>query len=168
MDVSPTSQHILSTQSGPVLEIMLNRPEQGNAANEEMADDIARLIQGATRNSQLVLLRGAGGDFCIGRETMTKPRVRSADPLERRRDYDVIFNCYASLRNSPIPVMAIVQGRAFGFGCALAALCDITIASEHATFQVPEMANNILPTMVMSALIDRVPRKAMNYMIYTG
>jgi enoyl-CoA hydratase len=60
-----------------------------------------------------------------------------------------------------------VQGRALGFGCALAALCDITIAGERAQFQVPEYAHNIMPTMVMSALVDRVGRKALGYLVYS-
>ena len=56
---------------------------------------------------------------------------------------------------------------ALGFGCAIAALCDITIAGERAQFQVPEYAHNIMPTMVMSALVDRVPRKALSYLVYS-
>jgi enoyl-CoA hydratase len=60
-----------------------------------------------------------------------------------------------------------VKGRAFGFGCAIAAVCDITLAADSATFQVPEMAHNIMPTMVMSALVDRVPRKALTYLVWS-
>jgi enoyl-CoA hydratase len=60
-----------------------------------------------------------------------------------------------------------VRGRAFGFGCAIAAVCDITLAADTAKFQVPEMAHNIMPTMVMSALVDRVPRKAMTYLVWS-
>ena len=60
-----------------------------------------------------------------------------------------------------------MKGRALGFGCALAALCDITIAAENAQFQVPEYAHNIMPTMVMSALVDRVSRKTLNYLVYS-
>ena len=40
-------------------------------------------------------------------------------------------------------------------------------ASDKAVFQVPEMAHNILPTMVMSSFVDRVPRKAMSYLVYS-
>jgi enoyl-CoA hydratase len=61
----------------------------------------------------------------------------------------------------------VVQGGALGLGCALAALCDITIAGDKATFQVPEMAHHIMPGMVLSALIDRVPRKAIMYLVHT-
>jgi enoyl-CoA hydratase len=84
-----------------------------------------------------------------------------------KRAFDVVFNCYAAFRNSPIPVIAVVQGRALGFGCAIAAVADITLASDKAEFQVPEMAHNILPTMVMSSFIDRVPRKAFTYLVYS-
>jgi enoyl-CoA hydratase len=84
-----------------------------------------------------------------------------------KRSFDAIFNCYSAIRNSAVPVIAVVQGRALGFGCALAAVADITIAEEAAEFQVPEMAHNILPTMVMSSFIDRVPRKAFIYLIYS-
>ena len=61
----------------------------------------------------------------------------------------------------------MVKGRALGFGCSIAALCDITIAGENAKFQVPEYAHNIMPTMVMSSLVDRVSRKALSYLVYS-
>ncbi|HAM40980.1 MAG TPA: enoyl-CoA hydratase, partial [Candidatus Omnitrophica bacterium] len=79
----------------------------------------------------------------------------------------MVFNCYGAFRRSPIPIVGVVQGRAVGFGCALAALCDITIASDAAKFQLPEMGHNIMPTMAMSALVDRVPRKALMYLVYS-
>jgi enoyl-CoA hydratase len=66
-----------------------------------------------------------------------------------------------------VPIIGVVQGRALGFGCSIAALCDVTLAAESATFQVPEMQHNIMPTMVASALVDRVPRKAMTYLIWS-
>ena len=44
---------------------------------------------------------------------------------------------------------------------------DITLAADTAKFQVPEMAHNIMPTMVMSALVDRVPRKPMTYLVWS-
>src|SRR5205807_3418679 len=90
-----------------------------------------------------------------------------SDALGRRDVSDVIFGCYGAFRRAAIPIIGVVRGRALGFGCAIAALCDMTIAGERAQFQVPEYAHNIMPTMVMSALIDRVPRKAMSYLVYS-
>ncbi len=162
------ANEIVTARKGPVLEITLNRPEIGNAASDGMAVELTKLLLGAGENSEIVVLRGAGNDFCVGRETMGKrPPGQQPDALELRRRNDVVFNCYSAFRRCEIPVIGVVRGRAFGFGCAIAAVCDITLAADSAKFQVPEMAHNIMPTMVMSALVDRVPRKAMTYLVWS-
>jgi enoyl-CoA hydratase len=158
---------ILSKRDGAVLEITLNRPEHGNGATDDMAIEVTRLIREASSDTQLILLRGAGNDFCVGRAMMGQPQQGPVEALDRRRAFDVVFNAYGAIRNSPVPIVGVVQGRALGFGCAVAAVCDITLASDTATFQVPEMGHNILPTMVMSSFIDRVPRKAFTYLVYS-
>jgi enoyl-CoA hydratase len=84
-----------------------------------------------------------------------------------RERSETIFNLYGAFRNAKIPIIGVVQGRAVGLGCALAALCDITIASDRARFQLPEMSHRIMPTIAMSALVDRVPRKAATYLVYS-
>jgi enoyl-CoA hydratase/carnithine racemase len=162
------ADHILTARKGPVLEITLNRPEIGNAASDAMAIDLAKILLSAGESSEIVVLRGAGDDFCVGRETMGKrPPGAPLEALELRRRNDVVFNCYGAFRRCEIPVIGVVKGRAFGFGCAIAAVCDITLAADTAKFQVPEMAHNIMPTMVMSALVDRVPRKALTYLVWS-
>src|SRR5215471_8879444 len=162
------SSDILTARTGPVLEITLNRPQLGNAASDAMAVELTKLLLGAGESSEIVVLRGAGEDFCVGRETMGKrPPGAPPEAFELRRRNDVVFNCYGALRRCEIPVIGVVRGRAFGFGCAIAAVCDITLAADTAKFQVPEMAHNIMPTMVMSALVDRVPRKAMTYLVWS-
>jgi enoyl-CoA hydratase len=162
------SNEILTARKGPVLEITLNRPQVGNAASDAMAVELAKLLLGAGESCEIVVLRAAGEDFCIGRETMGKrPPGAPPEAFELRRRNDVVFNCYGAFRRCDIPVIGVVRGRAFGFGCAIAAVCDITLAADTATFQVPEMAHNIMPTMVMSALVDRVPRKALTYLVWS-
>ncbi len=162
------SNEILTARKGPVLEITLNRPQIGNAASDAMAAELTRLLTGAGEEAEIVVLRGAGDDFCVGRETMGKrPPGVQPDALQLRRRNDVVFNCYGAFRRCEIPVIGVVKGRALGFGCAIAAVCDITLAADTAKFQVPEMAHNIMPTMVMSALVDRVPRKALTYLVWS-
>ena len=156
---------ILTKQDGAILHITLNRPERGNAVSDEMVAELTGIIEGAEKSASVVVLRGAGADFCVGRAVMGSTPKQDPDALERRTFSDVVFNCYGAMRNAKIPIIAVVQGRALGFGCAIAAACDITLASDKAMFQVPEMAHNILPTMVMSSFIDRVPRKALSYLV---
>jgi enoyl-CoA hydratase len=162
------SDEILTARKGPILEITLNRPQIGNAASDAMAVELAGILLSAGESAEIVVLRGAGADFCVGRESMGR-RAPGAQPeaLELRRRNDVVFNCYGAFRRCEIPVIGVVRGRALGFGCAIAAVCDITLAADTATFQVPEMAHNIMPTMVMSALVDRVARKALTYLVWS-
>jgi enoyl-CoA hydratase len=159
---------ILTSQNGPIFEITLNRPQDGNAASDDMAEQLTKLLLGAPQTTDIIVLRGAGDDFCVGRSTAgRRPASNSADALERRFGSDVVFDCYNAFRRVRAPVIGVVKGRALGFGCAIAAVCDITLAADTAQFQIPEMLHNIMPTMVMSALVDRVPRKALTYFVYS-
>jgi len=158
----------LIEQQGAVLRVTINHPERGNGMTDAMAAELTRIIDGAAKSASVMVLTGAGEDFCIGRhrEPGSAPAAPS-DALGRRDVSDTIFNCYSAFRRCAIPIIGVVRGRALGFGCAIAALCDMTIAGERAQFQVPEYAHNIMPTMVMSALIDRVHRKALTYLVYS-
>ena len=103
--------------------------------------------------SRVILFKGAGADFCLGRESMGQPPPTPGPEAYMVRDRsEIIFNLYGAFRNAKAPIIGIVQGRAVGLGCALAALCDITIASEKARFQFPETAHRIMPTIAFSAL----------------
>ena len=162
------SNEILIQQDGPILRVTINRPDHGNGMTDEMVVELTGIINEAHKTSQIVLLRGAGKEFCIGRAGMGGAKPATEPTAYTRRNFsDIVFDCYGAMRNSPIPVIAVVQGKALGFGCAIAAACDVTIAGDAATFQVPEMAHNILPGMVMSSFIDRVTRKGLVYLVWS-
>jgi enoyl-CoA hydratase len=161
------SDDILIKQDGPILRITLNRPDHGNGATDPMALALTEALLKAGETSRLVVLNANGKDFCVGRANMgTRPAV-DPEALVRRRQSEVIFNSYAAFRAATVPVIAVVRGLAAGYGCAIAGVADITIAAESAKFQIPEMAHRIMPTMVMSALMDRVSRKDLTYLVYS-
>ncbi len=162
------SNEILTARDGEVTHITLNRPDDGNGVTNEMAVELTHILAEAGETSHFVTLRGAGADFCTGRAGMGRRPEGRPEALDLRHQNEVIFNCYGAFRGSPAPIVGVVQGRALGFGCALAALCDITIAAHSATFQLPEMGHNIMPTMAMSSLVDRVPRKALGAHVRCG
>jgi enoyl-CoA hydratase len=160
------SDAIITERAGDVTTIILNRPEAGNRQTDATWAQLTEMLEAAAKESRLILFKGAGDDFCLGREAMGQPTpVLEAYALRERSE--TIFNLYGAFRNSKAPIIGVVQGRAAGLGCALAALCDITLASEKARFQLPELGHNIMPTIAMSALIDRVPRKAVTYLVYS-
>ena len=159
---------ILVAPLGDGVQITLNAPERGNGASDDMAARLTEMLLRADERAAYVVLRGAGEDFCTGRFNPPPPGGGGPpEALKRRRDSEVIFNCYQSFRKCSVPIIGVVQGRALGFGCSIASLCDITIAADNARFQVPEMNHNILPTMVMSSLIDRVAKKNLAYLVLT-
>ena len=48
----------------------MNQPERGNAVSDEMVAELTGIIEGADKTSSVVVLRGAGADFCVGRAVM--------------------------------------------------------------------------------------------------
>ena len=160
------SEPILKEKDGDVTTILLNRPEAGNRQTDATWAQLSAMIDAAAKESRAILFKGAGDDFCLGREAMGRPGpVLEAYAVRERSE--TIFNLYGAFRSAKVPIIGVVQGRAVGLGCALAALCDITLASDKARFQLPEMGHHIMPTIAMSALVDRVPRKAATYLVYS-
>jgi enoyl-CoA hydratase len=161
------AEPILKEKQGDITTVTLNRPEAGNRQTDATWAQMTEMLDAASRESRLILFKGAGEDFCMGREAMGQPTpVLEAYAVRDRSE--TIFNLYGAFRNAKVPIIGVVQGRAVGLGCALAALCDITIASEKARFQFPETAHRIMPTIAFSALVDRMPRKAATFMIYSA
>ncbi|WP_159346973.1 enoyl-CoA hydratase/isomerase family protein [Roseomonas harenae] len=121
----------------------------------------------AHETSDAVLLTAAGPDFCTGRvrEAGGPP---SSEAYSRRPEYDGVFGSYTAIRNAQIPVVAAIAGRAMGYGTAVIALCDVSFASETARFNIPEIEHNVMPTMVMSAISDRMNRNAILWMAYSA
>jgi enoyl-CoA hydratase len=161
------SEDILDQCDSNILTITLNRPDQGNALNDTGIAHLAGLLQGAVTRARLVLLKATGDDFCLGRLAPRGAAAPKLEALQVRRGRDVVFNCYAAFRESPIPIIAAIQGRALGFGCAIASCADITIAAENATLQMPEFGENIMPTIAMSALLGKVTQKQLMYIAYS-
>lgn len=160
------AEGLIEQRDGDIVTLTLNRPDISNRLSDTTIGELADRIDNAAKDARLIVLRAAGDDFCLGREAMGQRRPQN-EAYDFRAASEVIFNCYDAFRRSKAPILGVVQGRAAGFGCALAALCDITLASDKARFQVPEMGHNIMPTIAMSALIDRVPRKSLLYLVYS-
>ena len=78
------SDDILTKQDGPILRITLNQPDRGNAVTDDMVARLTGLINDAAKTSDLVVLRGAGKDFCVGRAGMGSRPRRHACSMQTR------------------------------------------------------------------------------------
>ena len=158
---------VLFETKADCLDVVLNRPDEGNLITNEMGLEIARVLRDLGPEIKLVRLRGKGAHFCKGRQAPQIDRA-SMTPLQVRNPVaEVPLALYAAVKEARAPTLAIVQGEALGVGCALAGVCDLTIAAEDAAFQVPELNHNIAPTLVMWALLNRVPYKSVAHLVYS-
>jgi enoyl-CoA hydratase len=161
------SNNLTVEHDGRVTRLTFNRPAEGNGFTDDMAAGFVEALKAAPARSEVVLLKGAGADFCTGRARLPGSPAPAVEAYDRRDEYDLIFDCYWAIRRSPVPVVSAIQGRALGFGSAIAALSDVSLAAETAQFGIPEMAQHVMPTMVMSALYDRLNRNAILWLTYS-
>ena len=152
-------------QDGRLLRITFGREDCG--VSDSMAAQLCETLRTAHETSDAVLLRSAGADFCTGRvrDAASPP---ATEAYSRRPEYDPVFNSYKALRSAQVPVVAAVEGRAMGYGTAVVSLCDVSFASDTASFNIPELNHNVMPTMVMSAVYDRMNRNAILWMAYSA
>ena len=77
MEVASMAEPILKHKDGDVTTIVLNRPEAGNRQTDASWAQVTEMIDAAAKESRLILFKGAGDDFCLGREAMGQPGPRS-------------------------------------------------------------------------------------------
>ena len=145
------------------------RPEQGNRLNLQEISILAKTIRelGNESATKLLIIRGDGPDFCLGRASTPAGQTPKSALEIRNQITQPILDVYAEIRAAPVPVLATVQGRASGFGCALVAQCDLAIAAEDAMFSLPEMDHDLPPTLAISAMLHRAPIKPLMHLVYS-
>jgi enoyl-CoA hydratase/carnithine racemase len=160
------SDLLKSSRDGAVASITIDRPGDGNVLTLDMLCTLAAAIKSAAASdAKVIVLRATGADFCRGRESKGGPANPTA-LMMRDQVLQPILDVYSALNDAPQPTVCVVQGAALGFGCAMATACDVTIAADTATFKLPEMTHNLPPTLAISALMTKVPRKALAWMVY--
>lgn len=136
----------LERQGEHVLLAMLNRPETLNAINTQMGHDLLALWTWLTVEShdvRAVVLTGSGDRaFCAGGDL--KERNGMNDD-EWRVQHELFERAFLALVNCPVPVIAAVNGAAFGGGCETALACDFVYASREARFALSETRLGIMP-----------------------
>jgi enoyl-CoA hydratase len=130
------SESILSEQDGGILRVTINRPDAGNAMTDAMALELTAIVAAAPKTSRMVLLRGAGKDFCVGRQAPPPPPASAPEAMERRRFSDIVFDTYGTIRNSRFRWCASCWAARSVSGCAAVAGRSPS-RSDAATFQVP-------------------------------
>jgi methylglutaconyl-CoA hydratase len=148
-----------------ITRITLNRPEKRNALNPELISELKKAVQGSDR---MIVLTGAGNDFCSGADLSGLHNQAEANVLDHLASAREMADLFIAMRRHPHPIIAAVRGRALAGGCGLATAADIILAAESAQFGYPEVNIGFVPAMVMAMLRRCVSEKRAFELITTG
>ena len=141
-----------------IARLTLNRPEKRNALNgalvEALKEGLARAE--ADESIRVIVLEGAGRDFCSGADLAELERIAAMGLDENLEDARSLGALFSTMRSLPKPIVAVVQGRALAGGCGLASACDLVLAHEGAEFGYPEVHLGFVPALVMTILRRKV------------
>ncbi|MEO8027515.1 MAG: enoyl-CoA hydratase-related protein [Bryobacteraceae bacterium] len=161
---------ILYSAADSIARITLNRPDKRNALNAEVVAGLADGLRRADADAsvKVILLTGAGKDFCSGADLANLQKVAQNGVIENMNDARAMANVFLAIRKHRCPVVAAVRGRALAGGCGLATACDLILASHTAQFGYPEVNIGFIPAMVMAILRRNVSEKQAFEMITMG
>lgn len=156
-----SDERVTAKLDGRVLHLTLNRPEKRNAIDRAMVDQLLERLDDADLHpeAKVVVLRGAGADFCSGADLKELLGSRERSPEELVEEALKLGQVFLRIREIPKPFIAAVHGRVLAGGCGLALACDLVVARSDATFGYPEVSRGFVPAMVMALLSRAVGEK---------
>ena len=148
---------LLSVADG-VATLLLNRPEKRNALNAALVEALLAALEHTAADPavRVVVVRGAGFDFCAGGDLEELGRMSGLSEAENLADARRLGGLFLALRRHPRPVVAIVRGRALAGGAGLATACDLVLAHEQAELGYPEVQLGFVSAIVMTILRRKV------------
>lgn len=155
MTNSPTSDNsdavVQCTVADQVAVVTINRPQARNAVNQAVAAGMAGIFDelDERKDVRVIVLTGAGGTFCAGMDL--KGFLAGEDPTSGGRGFGGIVE-----RPPAKPIIAAVEGYALAGGFEVALSCDLIVASEEASFGLPEVTRGLVAA---AGGLLRLPRR---------
>lgn len=135
-----TKKLLLVKKKNNVCTLVLNRPEKQNSLSIEMIELLESTLKELAEDDTVrsVILRGAGDKaFCAGFDIGSLPTSSKGNLNERLKSLYPVESLLQCLVSFPIPVIAMLNGFAFGLGCELAICCDLRIGAEDIHMGMP-------------------------------
>jgi methylglutaconyl-CoA hydratase len=148
--------------------VRLNRPGKHNAFDEHLIAELTQAFRDlATDASVRVVALGANGpSFSAGADLDWMKRMSAMDRVANERDSLLLAELMSAIDRCPKPVLALVQGAAFGGGVGLVACCDIAIASTRASFSLSEVRLGLIPAVISPYVAAAIgPRACRRYFL---
>jgi enoyl-CoA hydratase/carnithine racemase len=139
-------QTVAIEQRDQSLIVTLNRPSVLNALNTQMGRELYELwtrLTAEAGDTRCVVLTGAGDKaFCAGADLKERDGM---SPADWQAQHELFERGFMALMELPLPVVAVLNGHAFGGGLEIALCCDFIYAAAGARFALPEVRLGIMP-----------------------
>ncbi len=144
--------------------LTLNRPEKGNSYNQALLDELAAAVGrlGADRAVRVIVLRGAGKNFCAGAEIGAGESAPASEPRT------TIPSLCLALDTVAKPTIALVHGACIGGGAALVCCCDMVIADGSAFFSLPEVRLGFAPGPLIPFFLGAIGARSLRRYLLSG
>lgn len=150
--------------------IFLNRPEVHNAMNEQLMKELTNCFAELNKDSQIrvIILTGKGKSFCAGADLNWMKSMATFTEEENIRDSRLLLDLYETIYICSKPVIAKVNGHAFGGGIGLFAVCDIIFAVPDCKFAFSEVKLGIIPAVISPYILRRIGLPKTRSLFITG
>lgn len=126
------SEDLQVTRADGVVTLTLNRPQRKNAMTPDGWGELLAVLRQVTPpHDRVLVLTGAGTDFCAGADLSALQDREAQHPLNSMR---IVGNACLTLHQLPVPTVARVDGVAVGAGMNMALACDLVVATDRARF----------------------------------
>lgn len=155
-----TRETLIVDRDGPVMKVTLNRPSTRNALSPTMVAELANAFEQARDDAEVrvVVLMGAGGNFCAGGDLKSmEERSSGSDSPESTATSNRRFGALLEVADTlPKAVIALIEGAAMGGGVGLLAISDWAIADKAAQIGTPEVTVGLIPAQIAPFIVKRI------------
>ena len=147
---------------GAVTEIVLTNPDKHNCFDDELIEGLtgAFMLVGDDPETRAVVLRAEGKSFSAGADLNWMKRMAENDEAANQADAEALASLMHTINVTPKPVIGLVQGAAYGGGVGLSACCDITVATERASFCLSEVKLGLIPSAISPYVVAAIGARA--------
>jgi len=170
--MSVSEEPLLIKKKGNVVTLILNRPAKKNSLSLELVDILLKTLEDLAADDQVrtLIIRGSGDNaFCSGFDIRSLPTKHSENVKDKLKTLNPVEALFNAMINFPWPVIAMINGVAFGAGCELTICCDLRIGVKEARMGMPPAKLGIVyPWKGLQRFIQTIGLKNTRELFFTG